>query len=264
MGAVATGLEIVFWSCVVLLVYAQVGYPLLLAALAARQAPARAAVAAARRHAERQPHRRGLRRGRGHRREGRATRSRSTTRASCSRSSSPATAPPTAPCPRRARAGADVVLDLPRGGKIRAQDAAVAQARGDVARVLATRTRRWEPDALRDARRRVRRPERRLRLRPGALRQRKAGTNQEGLYWRYEMALRALESKLGSITAGNGAIYATRRDAYIDVDPVMGHDLVVPVQHGQARLARGLRARRRARRRRWCRRSRASSPASGG
>ncbi len=54
------------------------------------------------------------------------------------------------------------------------------------------------------------------------------GTNQEGLYWRYEMALRRLESRLGSITAGNGAIYATRRKAYINVDPVMGHDLSFP------------------------------------
>ena len=30
--------------------------------------------------------------------------------------------------------------------------------------------------------------------------------NQEGLYWRYEMAVRALESRLRSVTAGNGAI----------------------------------------------------------
>jgi hypothetical protein len=54
------------------------------------------------------------------------------------------------------------------------------------------------------------------------------GSNQEGLYWRYEMALRALESRLVSITAGNGAIYATRRESYIEVDPVMGHDLSFP------------------------------------
>ena len=54
------------------------------------------------------------------------------------------------------------------------------------------------------------------------------GTNQEGLYWRYEMALRALESRLASVTGGNGAIYATRRDAYIEVDPIMGHDLSFP------------------------------------
>ena len=52
--------------------------------------------------------------------------------------------------------------------------------------------------------------------------------NQEGVYWRYELAVRALESRLSSITAGNGAIYATRRDTYIVVDPVMGHDLSLP------------------------------------
>jgi poly-beta-1,6-N-acetyl-D-glucosamine synthase len=54
------------------------------------------------------------------------------------------------------------------------------------------------------------------------------GTNQEGLYWRYEMALRALESRLCSVTGGNGAIYATRREDYLVVDPVMGHDLSFP------------------------------------
>ena len=54
------------------------------------------------------------------------------------------------------------------------------------------------------------------------------GTNQEGLYWRYEMALRALESRLASVTGGNGAIYATRRESYIEVDPIMGHDLSFP------------------------------------
>ncbi|HEV2061800.1 MAG TPA: glycosyltransferase family 2 protein, partial [Solirubrobacteraceae bacterium] len=55
-----------------------------------------------------------------------------------------------------------------------------------------------------------------------------AGTNQEGLYWRYEMALRSLESRLASVTGGNGAIYATRRESYLVVDPVMGHDLSFP------------------------------------
>ncbi|HEX3872645.1 MAG TPA: glycosyltransferase family 2 protein, partial [Solirubrobacteraceae bacterium] len=54
------------------------------------------------------------------------------------------------------------------------------------------------------------------------------GDNQEGLYWRYEMVLRALESRLRSVTAGNGAIYATRRASYIVVDPIMGHDLSFP------------------------------------
>ncbi len=46
------------------------------------------------------------------------------------------------------------------------------------------------------------------------------------------MALRARESALASVTAGNGAIYAIRRDAYDDYnhDPVMGHDLAMPFQ----------------------------------
>jgi hypothetical protein len=42
------------------------------------------------------------------------------------------------------------------------------------------------------------------------------------------MALRALESRVRSVTGGNGAIYATRRDSYLIVDPIMGHDLSFP------------------------------------
>src|SRR6266566_5207868 len=48
----------------------------------------------------------------------------------------------------------------------------------------------------------------------------------------------ALESRLSSITAGNGAIYATTRDSYIVVDPIMGHDLSLPFNM----VKRGLRA----------------------
>src|ERR687883_2093667 len=39
---------------------------------------------------------------------------------------------------------------------------------------------------------------------------------------------RANESALAPVTAGNGAIYAVRRDCYVEVDPVMGHDLSLP------------------------------------
>jgi hypothetical protein len=42
------------------------------------------------------------------------------------------------------------------------------------------------------------------------------------------MAVRGLESRLQSVTAGNGAIYAVRPEAYVSVDPVMGHDLSLP------------------------------------
>ncbi|MHB8657519.1 MAG: glycosyltransferase [Solirubrobacteraceae bacterium] len=129
--------------------------------------------------------------------------------------------------PQAARdAGADLVLELPRGGKIRAQDAAVARASGEIV-AFSDANARWEPGALGAL------------VAPftdplvgyvcGAVRfldQR--GGNQEGLYWRYEMVVRSLESRLRSVTGGNGAIYATRRESYLEVDPIMGHDLSFP------------------------------------
>jgi hypothetical protein len=127
----------------------------------------------------------------------------------------------------RARAaGADVVLELPRGGKMRAQDAGVAAARGTLL-AFSDANAFWAPDAL-------------ARLAapfadPGvdyACGQvafvNEAGTNQEGLYWRYEMWVRAHESALGSVTAGNGAIYAVRRAAFAAIGPLLGHDLALP------------------------------------
>ncbi|HEX8157816.1 MAG TPA: glycosyltransferase [Solirubrobacteraceae bacterium] len=127
---------------------------------------------------------------------------------------------------RAQAAGADLVLDLPRGGKIRAQDAAVDRSRAAVV-AFSDANSAWEPDALRTLVGAFDDPA--VGYACGQVRfVSDGGDNQEGLYWRYEMRLRALESKLGSITAGNGAIYATRRDAYIEVDPIMGHDLSFP------------------------------------
>ncbi len=140
----------------------------------------------------------------------------------------------------RARsAGADVVLELPRGGKIRAQDAAVERASGEIV-AFSDANVTWERDALRrlvapfsDAR--VGYVCGEVQLVDAA-----TGSNQEGLYWRYELALRALESRVRSVTGGNGAIYATRRESYLVVDPIMGHDLSFPfnmVKRGWLALA---------------------------
>jgi glycosyltransferase involved in cell wall biosynthesis len=127
----------------------------------------------------------------------------------------------------RARAaGADIVLELPRGGKIRAQDTAVRKARGDVV-AFSDANAIWEPDALRRLVSAFADP--RVGYVCGDVRfVSESGTNQEGVYWRYEMALRALESRLRSVTGGNGAIYATRKESYVVVDPIMGHDLSFP------------------------------------
>ena len=141
---------------------------------------------------------------------------------------------------RAREAGADVVIELPRGGKIRAQDAAVRGAHGEIV-AFSDANALWAPDAAHAlvgafADPRVGYACGQVRFVQGA--SGADATNQEGLYWRYEMAVRSLESRLRSITAGNGAIYATRRDAYFEVDPIMGHDLSFPFNM----VKRGLRA----------------------
>jgi cellulose synthase/poly-beta-1,6-N-acetylglucosamine synthase-like glycosyltransferase len=131
---------------------------------------------------------------------------------------------------RAREAGADLVLELARGGKIRAQDAAVARARGELV-AFSDANALWQADAARALAGAFADP--RVGYACGQVRFVQAASgagagNQEGVYWRYELAVRALESRLSSITAGNGAIYATRRESYIAVDPIMGHDLSLP------------------------------------
>ena len=134
---------------------------------------------------------------------------------------------PDATASRAREAGADLVLELPRGGKIRAQDAGVERAGGEIVGFSDANV-TWQPDALR----RLVAPfaDARVGYVCGEVQlvDASTGSNQEGLYWRYELALRALESRVRSVTGGNGAIYATRREAYLVVDPIMGHDLSFP------------------------------------
>ena len=124
----------------------------------------------------------------------------------------------------RARAaGADVVLELARGGKYRAQDVAVGYATGELL-AFSDANAVWERDALVELAAAFEDPD--VGYACGQVRfVNDEGTNQEGVYWRYEMWLREHESALASVTAGNGAIYALRPEAYV---PVEGHDLALP------------------------------------
>jgi cellulose synthase/poly-beta-1,6-N-acetylglucosamine synthase-like glycosyltransferase len=123
-------------------------------------------------------------------------------------------------------ADADVVLDLPRAGKVEAQNAAVEAARGELL-AFSDANSFWSPDALRRLVARFVDPK--VGYVCGQVRLLGSGSeNEEGTYWRYEMAVRELESELGGITAGNGAIYATRPDAYVVLDSARGHDLSFP------------------------------------
>jgi cellulose synthase/poly-beta-1,6-N-acetylglucosamine synthase-like glycosyltransferase len=216
--------EVVFWVAAGLLVYAQVGYPVLLAVLGRVRRGRRAAavganeprvslIVAAHREAEVIA--------------GKVANARALdwpadrleVIVACDGS-------PDDTAARARAAGADVVLELPWGGKVRAQDAAVEKASGELL-AFSDANALWEPGALRALTAPFADPK--VGYACGQVRfVGDDGGNQEGLYWRYEMAIRARESQLASVTAGNGAIYAVRPEAYLNVDPVMGHDLSFP------------------------------------
>jgi cellulose synthase/poly-beta-1,6-N-acetylglucosamine synthase-like glycosyltransferase len=124
------------------------------------------------------------------------------------------------------------LIVCPRGGKVAAQDRAVRETTGEIL-AFSDANATWAPDTLRKLVRAFADPDvayvcGRLVLIDAA------GSNREGVYWRYETWLRAQESALGSVTGGNGSVYAVRRSDYVEVDPRFGHDLSLPylmVQH---------------------------------
>jgi cellulose synthase/poly-beta-1,6-N-acetylglucosamine synthase-like glycosyltransferase len=126
------------------------------------------------------------------------------------------------------------VITNPKGGKVAAQDRAVRQTDGEIV-AFTDANATWAPDALRRLVTAFADPDVAYvcgRLNIVA----PDGSNKEGVYWRYELAVRSAESRLGSITGGNGAIYALRRADYAEVDPRFGHDLSLPyllVQRGR-------------------------------
>jgi cellulose synthase/poly-beta-1,6-N-acetylglucosamine synthase-like glycosyltransferase len=126
------------------------------------------------------------------------------------------------------------LVRAPRGGKVAAQNIAVREADGEVV-AFSDANALWATPALRKLVRNFADPE--VAYVCGQLRlEEPDGTNREGAYWRYELVVREAESALGSVTGGNGSIYAVRRSDYVDVDPRFGHDLAFPylmVQRGR-------------------------------
>jgi cellulose synthase/poly-beta-1,6-N-acetylglucosamine synthase-like glycosyltransferase len=126
------------------------------------------------------------------------------------------------------------LVRCPRGGKVAAQNRGVAESSGEIVG-FSDANAVWQHDALRKLVRSFADPA--VGYVTGKASYEAAdGTNREGAYWRFELWLRAQESRLGSVTGGNGPIYAVRRSDWEDVEPWCGHDLGLPylmVQRGR-------------------------------
>jgi len=54
-------------------------------------------------------------------------------------------------------------------------------------------------------------------------------SRSESNYWNNDLKIREIESRIQTITAGNGALYACRKEDYIDFDPIECHDSAMPL-----------------------------------
>ena len=126
------------------------------------------------------------------------------------------------------------LVRCPRGGKVAAQNQGVSESAGEIV-AFSDANAVWHGDALRKLVRSFAEPG--VGYVTGRASYEAAdGTNREGVYWRFELWLRHQESQLGSITAGNGPIYAVRRSDWFEQEAWCGHDLGLPylmVQRGR-------------------------------
>jgi cellulose synthase/poly-beta-1,6-N-acetylglucosamine synthase-like glycosyltransferase len=122
------------------------------------------------------------------------------------------------------------LLPLPRGGTTPTQHAMFEAATNDVVLLTDAET-RFAPGCVAAIAEAFRDP--RVGCATGRLEwfgeDATATSRNEGLYWRYERRVRALESRAGFLTAGTGAILAVRRSSYRPVTATTGMDHLLPL-----------------------------------
>jgi len=130
--------------------------------------------------------------------------------------------------------GVDLLRMLDRGGKTLGLNAAVAGAHGEVV-VFSDANAMYGRDVIHKLVRNFADPA------VGAAVGESTYVNpeveserSEGLYWRYETAIKRLESSVGSVVGGDGAIYAVRKSLYIPMRADALSDFVNPLQVVQA------------------------------
>lgn len=117
----------------------------------------------------------------------------------------------------------------PNRGKSNTLNAAMAETQGEII-VFSDANTMFEPDALSllvqhfdDETTGV--VVGRLILRDAA-----TGSNVDGIYWRYETFIKKSEAKLGALLGANGAIYAMRRDCFVEIPGnTIIDDFVIPL-----------------------------------
>lgn len=55
-------------------------------------------------------------------------------------------------------------------------------------------------------------------------------SHAEGMYWDFDLEIRKMESRISSIVGGNGAIYAIKKELYVDLPPMLSHDGFMPTK----------------------------------
>jgi cellulose synthase/poly-beta-1,6-N-acetylglucosamine synthase-like glycosyltransferase len=142
----------------------------------------------------------------------------------------------------RARAaGASVVCDLPRVGKLAALNHAVARSSGDVL-VFTDADSQFEPETLSELAANFADPS------VGAVAANEvhghdsAGVpvaSGEGLYWRYEQWIKRMEDRVGNAVSASGRLYAIRREVFRPSEQTASTDDFV-ISTGAIRVGRRL------------------------
>jgi cellulose synthase/poly-beta-1,6-N-acetylglucosamine synthase-like glycosyltransferase len=117
-----------------------------------------------------------------------------------------------------------------RGGKTLGLNAGVRAAGGDIV-VFSDANAMYLPDAVRTMVRNFADAQVGAVVGESTYASAAGGAQQsESLYWKYETAIKLLESRIGSVVGGDGAIYAIRRTLYRDMRADALSDFVNPMQ----------------------------------
>lgn len=130
--------------------------------------------------------------------------------------------------------GVDLLRMADRGGKTLGLNAAVAVARGEVV-VFSDANAMYGRDVIQKLVRNFADPAVGAAVGESTYVDPEVESERsEGLYWRYETAIKRLESSVGSVVGGDGAIYAVRKSLYIPMRADALSDFVNPLQVVQA------------------------------